>query len=824
VEVAQKYDINVICFSGGTLMKSPDDPWEKQRNVLYDIAEEADLDGLLISGTLCSYISEKNIREFLQRFAHFPVVSLLQLSDNIPSVSVNNRAGMENLVEHLAGVHKYRRFAFVKGPVGNPEADERLSLLVSSLKSYDIKITDEDMAPGDFTRDSGHQAVEMFLTRGNGELPYDVIVCADDKSAYGVIEALRDNKIQVPEDVAVVGFDDEVESSCITPPLTTIRQPFRELGRKACELLIQRMNNKKVPPETLLDAQFIVRESCGCFEHLVKKAFIKKALIESVVSHEYIQKELLLKYITRKICGSYDELLQETPGIDAVITAFCEDVNNKDSQEFLQTFYRVGRDAVLGGSTLQGWEKIFSSLWLFSLSNLGQTNFSYADALLHRARIIRSNLILHAQGYQRIQAQREYSTTHEIGEQIANTVDLKVLLELLSESLPELGMDSFFVTLYDSADEPLKDSYPVLAVEGKEVKYLSAEKRNVFHTKSLLPPGFISSPRSHIVISEPLYFHNELFGIIYFLVEETSYDEDIFEILGNYLSTALHTRHLIQQIQNQADVLRDQNDELQELRKKEKAYLDAIKTELEIGRRIQMSFLPDEVHPPPGYDFGVFFRPAREVSGDFYDVVEIDSDTVGIIIADVSGKDVGAALFMSIVKTLLRVFGLQASKENKSPLETVGIVNDYIIKEHQQPYGRCMFATMFYALLDIPTGRLSYVNAGHNAPLIFDSAGDVRTELKTEAPAIGLAPNMDFPIKEAQLNQGEFLFSYTDGVTEAQDNAGNFFTLKRVIELLSSLEITDGDTPVNEVRDAVSKFTKGAVPFDDITMIGLYRR
>ncbi|MGM0443940.1 MAG: SpoIIE family protein phosphatase [Fibrobacterota bacterium] len=823
LEVAREHDLNVICFTGGALMKSPDDPWEKERNVLYDIAEKSDLDGLLISGTLCSYISEQEIRRFVERFSHLPVVSLLPLSPKIPSVSVNNRTGMEELVKHLAEMHDNKRYAFIKGPVGNPEADERLSLLSTCLKEYGLQIDEGDKAPGDFTRESGKRGIRRFLENGNGGILYDVIVCADDETAYGAIEELRRNGISVPEDVAVVGFDDEDESSYITPPLTTIRQPFHELGRRACELLVSRMRSEEVPTESLLDAKLIVRQSCGCFEHSLKRAFIKKALIESVSARHEIKEDTLFKYVIRKVAHSYESLVEHNPGIESVIPAFCTDVNTQKSDVFLQEFDRVGRADILRGSNLTGWKKVFSSLWHFSLSSLDRETFSFADALLHRARVIRSNLILRAQGYRRIQAQREYAHTHEIGEQIANTVDLERLLNLVSESFPELGLRNFFVTFYNDPDAPLDTSRLAVSVNDAMIETISTDRNITFKTPRILPPGVISSNRAHTIISEPLYFHNELFGVIYFLVDTDSYDENIFEVLGNYFSTALHTRYLIERVQNQADRLQEQNTELQKLREKEKEHLDSIKTELEIGRRIQRSFLPQEIYNPPGYSIDIFFRPAREVSGDFYDVVRIDDNRVGLIIADVSGKDVGAALFMSIVKTLLRVFGLQASKEGKSPLETVSIVNDYVIEEHQQPHGRCMFATMFYGILDCRTGKLDYVNAGHNSPLIVSPDGTILDELKTAAPAIGLAPNMDFPIRTVQLGHGDFLFSYTDGVTEAQDSEGNFFTLKRVTELLDNRDIHDASGPLKAVQESLDRFIRGAVPFDDITMVGLYR-
>jgi DNA-binding LacI/PurR family transcriptional regulator/serine phosphatase RsbU (regulator of sigma subunit) len=814
--VAEENKFNVICFTGGALEKSPDDEWEVNRNVMYDMAEKAELDGMIISGTLCSYVEDDSIQKFISRFSHLPVVSLLPLSDSIPSVSVDNRAGMEELVAHLVGEHKYTKFAFIKGPLGNPEAEERLDLVNDYLTHHGIALNESDLFPGSFNRESGAEAVEKMLEGGRDNLDYDVIVCADDETAFGAIEALREAGLEVPDDLAVVGFDDEQESSYITPPLTTVSQPMHELGVAAAEILLDKMSGKDVDNETILNARLVVRQSCGCFEPKVHNARIKKALIEAVSARQRLKPDDIYNYISGKVSRSLEMFSFDFPQLRDIVDSFCSDVNNKESRLFLQTIDRIGRSKILLGSNLIKWNQFFSTFWYYILAHLDRETFSFADSLLHEARIIRGDLVLRAQGYRRISAKREYEVTHEIGEQISNTLDTDKLIDVIADTLPELGIDNFYLAFYEDGEKPLEKSKIVLAIENGEKKELLDEEALIFETSEIFPKNLITNSGSHIVIMEPLYFHKELFGNLYYMIEKGEYDTSSFEVLGTYISNALHSGYLIEKVTKQ-------NQELEVLRAKEHEHLKNIKGELELGRRIQQSFLPATIYQPEGYSIGIAFKPAREVSGDFYDVFKLDDDSVAIIIADVSGKDVSAALFMSLVKTLLRVYGEEAFKNGDSPLSTINIVNDYVINNHQQPRGRCMFATLLYGILTKSTGEFKYVNAGHNPALLIEK-GKIVEELRPSAPAVGLAAGLDFPIQSTIIRPKTFLFNYTDGVTEAQNSEGEFYGMDRVTQFFANrAEITESDSVISELSDSLDEFAKGIDPFDDITMVGLYR-
>jgi len=273
-----------------------------------------------------------------------------------------------------------------------------------------------------------------------------------------------------------------------------------------------------------------------------------------------------------------------------------------------------------------------------------------------------------------------------------------------------------------------------------------------------------------------------------------------------------------------------------------------IEHDIQIARRIQAGFLPETLPNPGGWNVAARFQPAREVAGDFYDAFMLSQNRrLGFVIADVVDKGVPAALFMALVRSLTRAFAQQnysfnwadmletdtlaqpfARKQTRAIPSTgtmalknaVQLTNNYITENHMQDN---MFATLFFGMLDPATGQLAYINAGHNPPVIFDGKGNFKLELKPTSMAVGMMPDTKYSIEFAQLDPGDFIFCYTDGVTEARNTAGDFFMEERLFEVLAQ-PIKTAQGLVDQVYATLQDFVAGAVQFDDITMIALMRQ
>ncbi|MDE1568522.1 SpoIIE family protein phosphatase [Aquabacter sp. P-9] len=245
-----------------------------------------------------------------------------------------------------------------------------------------------------------------------------------------------------------------------------------------------------------------------------------------------------------------------------------------------------------------------------------------------------------------------------------------------------------------------------------------------------------------------------------------------------------------------------------------KTKLAGLQQELEIARQVQLAILPKEFPPDPRVMVDGHMTPAREVGGDFYDYFFIDRSTLGFVVADVSGKGVPAALFMAISRTLLR----STAMFERSPSSSVRRLNDLLAVENDQ----MLFVTLFYGVIDLDTGRCTYVNAGHNPPYRISREGKVEALPTTKGMAVAVMEGFVYAEREIQLEPGDTLVLFTDGVTEAFDIDDEPYGEKRLEALLAS-GIHERPVPQveNDVLASIRAFERGAPQADDITLLTL---
>jgi serine phosphatase RsbU (regulator of sigma subunit) len=261
--------------------------------------------------------------------------------------------------------------------------------------------------------------------------------------------------------------------------------------------------------------------------------------------------------------------------------------------------------------------------------------------------------------------------------------------------------------------------------------------------------------------------------------------------------------------------------------------IKAIEVELEKGRAIQRDFLPRELPRHPDWEIATRFQPAREVSGDFYDVFDLPGGMLGLVIADVCDKGVGSALYMALIRSLIRVYaeqklagaltlGAAAAEKRTDPadlgLEAVQLTNTYLARHHGE---EGMFATLFFGVLDPDSGRVHYINGGHE-PLFLVGAGGIKSELPPTGPAVGAMEGLDFAIGQLQMAPGDLLLGFTDGVTEARNAADELFTRQRLRDLLSR-PAGSAREMLERIGDQLKRFIGNAPPLDDVTLLAVQR-
>lgn len=326
-------------------------------------------------------------------------------------------------------------------------------------------------------------------------------------------------------------------------------------------------------------------------------------------------------------------------------------------------------------------------------------------------------------------------------------------------------------------------------------------------------------------LTVPLIAGGDLLGVLQVLnaqdaarqqvVPFSAYQQQVIESLASQAAIALQNHFLLQ----------------------EREGLLKLEREMQIGREIQAEFL-SALPRIPGWEIASYLQPAQMVSGDFYDAFELADGSFGLIIADVCDKGVGAALFMGLVRSLLRAFAQTIwGRDDTDPApraasieaqrmdwlsrtlhRSVLLTNDYIAHTHRE---LDMFSTVFFGVLVPESGRLLYINAGH-PPVLVAGPGGVRARLQATGPAVGVIPGAGFRVERALVEPGELVLAYTDGVLDARDAAAERFGRARMEALLATAP-GSAQAAVDRLVEAVRAHTGAGESFDDISVLAARR-
>jgi sigma-B regulation protein RsbU (phosphoserine phosphatase) len=318
----------------------------------------------------------------------------------------------------------------------------------------------------------------------------------------------------------------------------------------------------------------------------------------------------------------------------------------------------------------------------------------------------------------------------------------------------------------------------------------------------------------------PITRDNELLGILTLLHSRPGIfhqgTADAMEVTAGQLGLALESARLYSKLDD---------------------YSRALNAELEKGKQIQKEFLPRDLPQVAGWDMAACFHPARQVAGDFYDVFLLPNGCLAIAIGDVCDKGVGSALFMALIRSLLRVFtgkislsgvsisagdrpaAAEVDVEVATALGAVASTNEYIANEHGD---QGMFATLCLGIINPQTGLLAYVNAGHLPPVIIGKSG-IRAFLNATGSSVGIDSASGYRSAIARIEPGEVLFGYTDGVTEAMSPDEALYTKKRFFPLLEK-PASSATALIERVKADLFSHIKHAPQSDDITMIAVHRK
>jgi sigma-B regulation protein RsbU (phosphoserine phosphatase) len=238
--------------------------------------------------------------------------------------------------------------------------------------------------------------------------------------------------------------------------------------------------------------------------------------------------------------------------------------------------------------------------------------------------------------------------------------------------------------------------------------------------------------------------------------------------------------------------------------------------DLDEARRVQQQLLPRAIQPPPGWDIAAAYRPARIVSGDYCDVIDLGEGQIAFAIGDVSGKGLGPALVMAGLRAWIHA---RLPQSTASFAELMQELNLYLLATTPDD----MFVTLFLAVLDVCTGRFRYVNAGHIPPLLLAGLDADPMRFTASGPVLGILPDVTFEAHDIGIKPGSLLAVFSDGITEAVNTAGKMFHERRAVEVLREGLAKSATHTLTHLLQAVESFTLRTEQADDISIILLQR-
>jgi sigma-B regulation protein RsbU (phosphoserine phosphatase) len=343
---------------------------------------------------------------------------------------------------------------------------------------------------------------------------------------------------------------------------------------------------------------------------------------------------------------------------------------------------------------------------------------------------------------------------------------------------------------------------------------------DTFEDERWVPPHQPQTVRS--VLAVPILKCEELLGILTLMHSQPNHFSpelvDQMQATSDQIALTLENARLYSRLNDSYQSLNRSKQEIE-------AYSKALDEEMEKGRQIQRDFLPQEIPRLPNWEIETYFAPAKQVSGDFYDVFSLPGNNLGMVIADVADKGVGSALYMALIRSLIRVFSGHislhgfanfsinngvtksvreqcATADQLNALSAVKLTNDYIAHEHAK---EGMFATLFFGVINPFTGIMA-----------------IKQSLDPTGPAVGMMVDMKFEIRQVQIEPGDILIGYTEGVIEALAPNGEFFTRKRLLSIAEQTTSSASDL-VDRIKTSVSTHVHNAPPSDDITMLAVQR-
>jgi signal transduction histidine kinase/DNA-binding LacI/PurR family transcriptional regulator len=558
MKAAQKHGTRLVYYPTISLSSSP--PFTPQTKVLFDLIDARHIDGLLVwYAGIAEGIAIDGGKSFLDRYKGIPLVTIGGRLENRPDLSIDNYQGVYSAVEHLIKVHSRHHIAIVRGPIGHPDANERYRGYTEALQAYNLPTNPDYEAQSSFELKTAAEMTEAAIARWLQDLhlEIDAVVASSDYMALAAIRAIEARGLRVPEDIAVVGFDDVDDSQASIPSVTTVHQSFYDQGHQGTEMLLALIDGQTLPAQSIMPAQLVVRESCGCIAESLS--------LSNIAMDEQAKPEIgALNSSAENFSGNLITIAQDlnvpVAHLENLAMLLKSDLTSKTSHQFLPALRLALIEAQNIHFNAITWQNMLSLLRRQVLSDSNSDIGWFGETLFNQARVLVMEIHQRAYIRQQLIVEQKIENLLRTSEALITSFGEQLFIDTLYEWLPEIGFPGFFLSLYDNPNQPALWSHLILAYDNGHRLDLPADGLR-FPTGQLIPESVLPSRPAAPSVVEPLYFRDEQLGIL--VLEAGPTEGAIYENLRAQISSALQGSRLLQQLLKRTQQLEAANSELE---------------------------------------------------------------------------------------------------------------------------------------------------------------------------------------------------------------------------------------------------------------------
>lgn len=549
-DAARDSNVNLVYFIGGKLSATPGEESGTSFG-LYDLVKPGQFDGLLFTADVAYGVDEADLRKFRALHRDTPIVTQSVPLEGGTMFIPNNAEGMSALVRHLIEEHGYKRIAFIRGLKGQIDSEQRFQAYKDELKAHNLRLDDDLVVIGDFTPESGREAVRILLDER--KLRFQAVVAANDRMAFGALEALQQRGVRVPDDVAVTGFDDLREAQSMGVPLTTVRQSYYTAGKHALQALLKRIQGDTFQKQVVTPTQLLVRWSCGCLPENVRQAAVAMRDVARTGKLENKREAAMRALLNSAGVTEQDPSLpqfRETFG--RTWDAFLLALNGRTtSDEFLKTVNAMIELMQKQNLPPMVWHNVISMMRRYALGGItSHTTMLAAENLFQQARLLTGELSQRWQAYQRLALEQQESILQGFSFSMAPAMSIDEIGAAISEHFPQMGIKRWYVMFYSDVSSPQSISSPApesykLLLQYENSMFEIPHKQVSIGTGQLVPRGKTPEDHRYTAVVMPLTLARNRFGFMW--VEMGPDEWEIYVRIRNLVSSALLRTMLVSQ-------------------------------------------------------------------------------------------------------------------------------------------------------------------------------------------------------------------------------------------------------------------------------------